>query len=307
MDTKIIAKALANRIKTTLQNIIGKEQTGFMKNRYIGEGIRLTQYLIEKYFRERKEGYIMAIDFQKAFDSCSHRYMVDALKAYGYGDKFIRMIEVLYNGAESAVLNEGISTKYFKINRSCRQGDPISPYIFIILLEPLLNKIRKDTKILGLRTPKRETRAAAYADDLTAFLRNISSIERLLEILEEFHKLSGLKVNRDKTEILPILPKQTNKWAKELGIKVVKEINITGIYQGTDRENIEEMNWKRIVERTKIMLERWKGRDLSLMGRLAIVKAQGIAQIQYMASNIAMPNRYVKEINGLLTLRHDPE
>ncbi len=81
---------------------------------------------------------------------------------------------------------------------------------------------------------------------------------------------------------------------------MVKEINITGIYQGTDRYNIEEMNWKRIVERTRIMLERWKGRDLSLMGRLAIVKAQGIAQIQYMASNILMPERYIKEINRLL-------
>ena len=108
------------------------------------------------------------------------------------------MIEVLYAGAESAVLNEGISTKYFEINRSCRQGDPISPYLFIIMIEPLLSKLRQEVKIKGLRTPKREVKAAAFADDLTAFLANKISIELTLEILEEFKLLSGLKVNRDK-------------------------------------------------------------------------------------------------------------
>ncbi len=198
VDTKIIAKAIANRLKSTVQEIIGMEQTGFLKNRYIGEGIRLTEYLIEKYKKSGKEGYVLAIDFQKAFDSCSHRYLNDVLKAYGFGNSFINMIQVLYAGAESAVLNEGISTKYFEINRSCRQGDPISPYLFIIMIEPLLSKLRQEVKIKGLRTPKREVKAAAFADDLTAFLANKISIELTLEILEEFKLLSGLKVNRDK-------------------------------------------------------------------------------------------------------------
>ncbi len=72
------------------------------------------------------------------------------------------------------------------------------------------------------------------------------------------------------------------------------------MYQGTDKDSIEELNWKRIVEKNRFMLNRWKGRDLSLMGRIAIVKAQGISQIQYLASNIVMPPKYVKEINKLI-------
>ena len=300
VDTKIIAKAIANRLKKTIQDIIGKEQTGFLKNRYIGENIRLTEYLIEKYKKKRKEGYIVAIDFQKAFDSCSHRYLKDVLKAYGFGDNFIKFIELLYNDAESAVLNEGISTKYFKIKRSCRQGDPISPYLFIIMLEPLLSRIRQEEEIRGLRTRKNEVKAAAFADDLTTSLANKKSILALLQVLEEFKIVSGLKINRDKTELLQIMEESNNSWIKEIGLKQVKTINITGVYQGTDKETIDELNWERIVEKTKFMLNRWKGRDLSLMGRLMIVKAQGISQIQYLASNIIMPQIYVKKINRLL-------
>ncbi len=300
VDTKIISKAITNRLKTVVQELIGKEQTGFLKNRYIGEGIRLTEYLIEKYKRTNKEGYVIAIDFQKAFDSCSHRYLKDVLREYGFGSNFINMIEVLYKGSESAVLNEGTSTKYFKIDRSCRQGDPISPYLFIIMLEPLLDRIRKDKQLKGLKTSKREVKAAAFADDLTAFLKNKESVERLLEILEEFRTMSGLKVNRDKTELLAIKNDEDDKWTKKLGIKKVNIINITGVYQGTDRETLEALNWDRIVERTKAMLRKWKGRDLSLMGRILIVKAQGISQIQYLASNIIMPQTYIKKINKLI-------
>ncbi len=72
------------------------------------------------------------------------------------------------------------------------------------------------------------------------------------------------------------------------------------MYQEKDRDTIEALNWDRIVERTKIMLRKWKGRDLSLMGRIMIVKAQGISQIQYLASNIIMPQTYIKKINKLI-------
>ncbi len=299
-DTKIIAKALANRLKLTLEDIIGKEQTGFLKNRNIGEGIRLTQYLVERYSKIRKQGHILAIDFQKAFDSCSHRYMKDVLRAYGYGEKFIKMIEVLYAGAESAILNEGISTKYFSIERSCRQGDPVSPYLFILLLEPLLSKLRQDKDIKGLRTPKREVKLSAYADDLSTYLKDKKSVEKVLQTLEDFAKISGLNVNRDKTEILSVNHHGDSKWIENLGIKQVKEIIITGIYHGEDSDSVADKNWTRIVEKTKQMLSMWKGRDLSLMGRITIVKVQGISQIQYLAANINMPEQYIKQINKLI-------
>ncbi len=300
VDTKIIAKAIANRLKKTVQDIIGKEQTGFLKNRYIGEGIRLTEYLIERYKRKNKEGYIVAIDFQKAFDSCSHRYLYDVLQEYGFGKNFINMIKMLYNGAESAVLNEGLSTRYFKVNRSCRQGDPLSPYLFIIMIEPLISKLRRNRKISGMKTGKREVKAAAFADDLTAFLADRESVRRMLETLEEFKILSGLNVNKDKTELMAMKREDNKEWAKEMGIKQVEFLNITGVYQGLNKEATEELNWGRIVEKTKAMLNRWKGRDLSLLGRVMIVKAQGISQIQYLASNITMPQRYIKQINKLI-------
>jgi len=89
----------------------------------------------------------------------------------------------------------------FKVERGVRQGDPLSPYLFIIVLELLLIKIRKDPNIKGIKIDNVEVKLAAFADDLTTFLHDKVSLERLFITLGLFQKCSGLKLNKDKTEV----------------------------------------------------------------------------------------------------------
>ena len=141
VDLKIFSKALANRIKKVLPDIISCEQTAFVKDRYIGENVQMIQGIMD-YVKEKKEsGLMLAIDFRKAFDSINHQFLFKSLKHFGFGEKFVKMVQTLHNGAENAIMNGGTTTRYFKLGRSCRQGDCLSPYLFIVAMEALCIRI----------------------------------------------------------------------------------------------------------------------------------------------------------------------
>ena len=87
-------------------------------------------------------GILLLIDFEKAFDSIDWNFMLKCLDAFGFGPTLIRWVETFYNGITSCVLNNGISTPYFEIERGVRQGDALSPYSFIIAAKILAGTIR---------------------------------------------------------------------------------------------------------------------------------------------------------------------
>ena len=82
-----------------------------------------------------KEGFLVTVDIDKAFDSVNHHFLIAILKTKGFGTEFIEWIKVLLNNQESCVINGGKTSKYFKLERETRQGDPISAYLFIVVLE----------------------------------------------------------------------------------------------------------------------------------------------------------------------------
>ena len=75
------------------------------------------------------------MDIEKAFDSMDHSFLIEALKVFGFGETFITWIKIILKNQESCVMNGGVSTGYFNLSRGARQGDPISAYLFVIVLE----------------------------------------------------------------------------------------------------------------------------------------------------------------------------
>ena len=138
-------------------------------------------------------GLMVAIDFEKVFDSISWNFLLKALKSFNLGESFIKWISVFYSNTSSCVTNNDFSTPLFKVERAVRQGDPLSPYLFIIALELLLIKIRNDPNIKGIKIDNVEEKLTAFADDLTTFLHHKVSLERLFITLGLFQKCSVLK------------------------------------------------------------------------------------------------------------------
>ena len=204
-DYKIATKAIANRIKKFLHNIIDCSQTGFIKGRYIGENVRLIQETIEKLNNENQPGLLFFADFEKAFDSVSHEYILKCLKSFNFGTDIIKWVECFYKGATSCVLNAGCMSDFFAINRGVRQGCTLSPYLFILCIEILSATLINDQDITGIKINGKEFKTTMFADDATfAMDGSLKSFKKLISILADFKLISGLKLNINKTIVLKI-------------------------------------------------------------------------------------------------------
>ena len=135
VDAKIMSKAIATRIKNVLPNIIHHNQTGFIKDRYFGETVRSIFDIMDFTVEENIPGLMIFIDFQKAFDSLEWNFLQSCPETFNFGPNFIRWVMTIYNNIQSCVINNGIASNYFTLERGVRQGDPLSPYLFVVAVE----------------------------------------------------------------------------------------------------------------------------------------------------------------------------
>ena len=136
----------------------------------MGENTRLLYDLINHTEQKEIPGLLLLIDFEKAFDSLSWSFIRKALKFLNFGESFRRWIDVFYKGISSAVIQCGHLSSWFQIGRGCRQGDPLSPYIFIICAEFLSTKLRKNKNIKGIKIELKEFKISQFTDDTTVIL-----------------------------------------------------------------------------------------------------------------------------------------
>ena len=141
---------LNSQTNTHIHSLISEDQTGFMTNRYIGDNIRLIYDLISYLNKENMPGLLFCLDFEKAFDSVDLKFMFKVLHAFGFGPAISQWIFTFYRHIKSSVAVNGQLSEWFSIQRGCRQGDPISPYLFILCVEILATMIRQNKNINGI-------------------------------------------------------------------------------------------------------------------------------------------------------------
>ena len=147
------------------------------------------------------KGFLMTLDTEKAFDSVNHLFLITVLEKYGFKQDFIKWIQSLIRNQESSVINGGTTTNYFKLERGTRQGDPISAYLFILVLEIAFLFIMQNENINGLNIFENTFLYTAYADDTTFFLKDEKAVIEFMKTFGIFLIFSGLKPNKRKCEI----------------------------------------------------------------------------------------------------------
>ena len=243
---KMMSSVIANRLKSVLDKVISNDQKGFISGRFIGENIRLIYDILFESKQQNIPGLLVSIDFQQAFDSISWKFIDKTLDYLNFGPSFKKWIKLFQKGSESCILQNGYMSDYFTLQRGCRQGDPISPYIFILCVEVLGKMIKNDKEVRGIRINETEFKLSQYADDTQIFLDGSKeSMEKLMSILQTFYRMSGLKVNEEKTKALwvgsmskshkQICPEYNLDWEQ-------KPIKILGVTFTADVCNIWEHN-----------------------------------------------------------------
>ena len=137
-----MAFVLANRLHKILNKIISTDQTGFIRERFIGQNIRLIQDIIHNSKLHHNAGMILFLDFEKAFDSIEWDFIFLALERMNFGENFINWIKSLYSNPTASIKNNGWKSRNFDIYRGVKQGCPLSALLFTISVEMLSSRIK---------------------------------------------------------------------------------------------------------------------------------------------------------------------
>ena len=201
-DYKIISKVLATRICSVIPILIHSDQNGFVKGRFIGESVRTISDIMDFTKYNNIPGILLFLDFEKAFDYLEWHYLFCTLLRMNFGIKFVNFVKTLYRNISSCVMNNGRTSQYFSVQRGVRQGDPLSPYLYILALELLSCSVREDPNIKGILVKDKEIKIIQYGDDTSCVLADEPSANNLFLLFESFRRVSGLKLNVNKSQAL---------------------------------------------------------------------------------------------------------
>ena len=290
---KLISGCIAERIKPVLHSLIHPDQKGFVAGRYIGEAIRTTYDIMDYAKQNNLAGLLLCIDFEKAYDSISFKFIESCLNYFNFGTDLIKWVRILLYDFKAVINHCGNISKSFDINRGCRQGDPIASYLFIMCLEILALKMRADPQIRGFKIGNMRHLLEIYADDLTVFLDPSSDcLYKTIKVLQGFYKLSGLKISVKKTCAVWFGKNHDSniELCPELGLKWSKSFTLLGI---TFDNNLEKMqsNFNEKIDKIEKLLFTWSHRYLTPFGKVTIVKTLGLSKISHVALVIPNPNK----------------
>ncbi|KAJ9539315.1 hypothetical protein OSB04_032048 [Centaurea solstitialis] len=277
---KVIAKAMANRLKLVIDHVIGKEQTGFLKGRSILEGpLIISEVISWAKFAKRKD-FVFKVDFDKAFDSVSWEYLDEVMEQMRFGQKWRRWIKECLSSASVSVLINGSPSSEFHMKRGVRQGDPMAPFLFLIAAEGLsiaLKEARQVGVFHGIKLPNGgpEVSHLLYADD-ALFIGDWSftNARNLTRILRCFHLASGLKVNLHKSKILGlgVDDSEVSRLARILNCNSgALPFTYLGLPIGVSMNRCS--SWAPIIDKFRSKLSKWKADSLSSGGRLTLCKS----------------------------------
>ncbi|MCR9066828.1 MAG: reverse transcriptase family protein [Cytophagales bacterium] len=208
-DYKILCKVLANRMNVVITDIIPNYQIGFMPRRLLYDNVLMLDLLLQKKTK------ILNLDFRKAYDSVAHNSLFEILIHLGFPSRFVQLVKTMIIGSTARVMVNGILTNKFAIQTGVKQGDPLSPLLFALVVELLARcSEREDLKIHLPRLGDMLLALLMYADDTCLASLTSIGIDIWIECLDKLALATGLKINVKKTFI--INDKMSGREIKEL-------------------------------------------------------------------------------------------
>ncbi|RVW17180.1 LINE-1 retrotransposable element ORF2 protein [Vitis vinifera] len=237
---KLLAKVLANRLKKVIGKVVSPAQNAFVMGRRILDASLIANETIDLWQKRKEKGVICKLDIEKAYDSMNWQFLMKVLQKMGFGPKWLGWMWSCISSAKFSILVNGVPAGFFPSSKGLRQGDPLSPYLFVMGMEVLGALIRRAVEggFLSGCNIREGGRTALnishlfFADDTIVFCEaNKDHLSHLSWILFWFEADSGLKINLGKSEIIPVgAPnKASSVWdGVEAGLKVAVSVIDSG-------------------------------------------------------------------------------
>ena len=177
---------------------------------------------------------IISIDAEEAFDKIQHPFMIKTLQKAGIEGTHLNITKAIYNKHTANITLNGEKLKAFPLKSGTRQGCPLSPLLFNIVLEVLATAIRAEREIKRMQIGKDDVKPSLFADDMIFYIENLKdSTRKLLELINEYSKVAGHKINTEKS--LGFLYTNNEKTEREIKETIpftfaMKRIKYLGIY-----------------------------------------------------------------------------
>nr|KAJ0195447.1 hypothetical protein LSAT_V11C700350330 [Lactuca sativa] len=277
---KTISKVLAERLKKVVHLVVSHVQTTFIKKPFILDGPLILNEVIAWLRKSKKKAFVFKVDFEKAFDSLSWEYLDSILQQMDFGAKWRAWIHGCLSSTRVSILINGAATSEFGMERGIRQGDPLSPFLYIIAAEGLhiVMEMAKEQGIFeGIQLPQQGPTIShlQYADD-TILMGSWSfeNAKNLIRILRCFELSSGLKVNMSKSKLFRFGAQncELELVARNLNCSIG---SLPFIYLGLSvgASMARAVHWNPIIEKFQTRLSKWKASTLLFGGRLMLCKA----------------------------------
>lgn len=293
---KIITKAMTFRIKQVLSsNIFINEFQFCHPGRLIHENVHTLNLLIERAKSKGTNLHAAFLDCSKAFDYVSHDYLIEILKERKCGENFLKFISCFLKGTSKIVFKNSTSDK-IKIERGVPQGETLSPFLFILAIDPLLNAINDDKNIKGSIIANKRVKVMAYADDLVLISESKKDIERMLKHVKVYESASNAKLNETKSQILSFGKEKVDCIS---GIKHTEEnerVRHLGFY--FDRKGLIN-NIDEILQKVLIKLKTLRNLFPNFTTRVNIWKGYAISSLLYQSEVIVMNEKQIEEFEKM--------
>lgn len=294
------------RLKVILPVVILPNQTAFVQGRLLIENTLLASEIVQGYHKNGGPKRItLKVDIAKAFDTIRWEFIFQCLRSLHIPETFLRWLEACICTTSFSVAFNGTTHGYFKGKRGLRQGDPLSPYLFVLSMNCLslaLNRAAVEGRF-NYHPKCKKTRLThlCFADDLLIFSDgSLNSITNILEVLKDFENRSGLAVNIEKTSLfsaglkpheLELIKQATNLSIGSLPIRYL------GVPLCTKKMSL--LQCVSLIQSIKSKLHFWTVRSLSFAGRLQLLSTVIAGIINFWSNAFILPKGCISEINSI--------
>jgi len=276
---KLFTKALARRLSRHMGSLVRLNQSAFITGRLIHENFKAVQLTASLLHRKKIPCALFKVDIAKAFDSVDWRFLLAILKHMGFSRRWINWISLILSTASTKIILNGNLGQLICHMRGLRQGDPLSPLLFVLAMEPLnaLFRLAERKEVLGsLGVSCIQERIFLYADDVILFSSpNEKDLTATVTILEIFAQASGLRINPNKCAITPIQCglAETAELLRFLpGSLQAFPIRYLGIPLSVHK--LKKSDLQPLVDRVVAGLPTWKAGLMTKAGRAVLVKVK---------------------------------
>jgi hypothetical protein len=277
---KIFTKVLTSRIGGVIDRLISSNQTTFIKGRFILESVVTAHETLHSVYHGKEKGFVLKLDYEKAYDKVNWQFLLEVLRKSGFADKWVEWIRsFLIRGSVGLTINneEG---EFFHTRKELREGDPLSPLLFNLMVDVLIKMFKKvvvEKLIRGLGNDLVEGGVISlqYVDGTILFVDNeVEGARNLKWVLTCFELISGMRINYHKSELVPVHIERGEDiscfveiFRCSVGTLPIKYLGIPLHYSKLRREDLQPLIDK-IIKR----IAGWRGKLLTQAGRLFLIK-----------------------------------